>query len=134
MIVVDASVVANAVGDDDVPGGQARESLRVAGDLSAPDLLDVETTAALRRRWLAGALTDARFAQAIDDLEDLPVTRVPALGLIRRAFALRRNVTSYDAVYVALAEALDCPLLTADRRLANATGPRCEIRVLAESA
>ena len=81
----------------------------------------METTAALRRRRLAGTLTEKRFEQAIEDLADIPLTRFPARGLMRRAFELRENVTAYDACYVALAEALDWPLCTADRRLANAS-------------
>lgn len=63
-------------------------------------------------------------------LERLDIQRVPTLRMVRRAYELRANVTAYDATYVALAEALGCELLTADRRLAGATGPRCAIRVL----
>ncbi|HEY0871088.1 MAG TPA: type II toxin-antitoxin system VapC family toxin, partial [Acidothermaceae bacterium] len=103
MIVVDASVLANAVGDDDDAGRQARDLLRDSGELAAPDLVDVETTAVLRRRWLARALTDRRFEEAIDDLKNMPIQRYPTLALIRRAFELRENVTAYDACYVALA-------------------------------
>lgn len=57
--------------------------------------------------------------------------RVPTLKLLRRAYELRANVTAYDASYMALAEALECELLTADRRPAAATGPRCTMRVFA---
>jgi predicted nucleic acid-binding protein len=56
--------------------------------------------------------------------------RVPTARMIRRAYELRANVTSYDATYVALAEMLNCTLLTGDKRLATATGPRCSIRAL----
>src|ERR1035437_8274850 len=69
VIVVDASVLANAIGDDEEAGRQARELLRVHRELAAPDLVDVETTAVLRRRWLAGTLSDQRFEQAIEDLD-----------------------------------------------------------------
>ncbi len=130
MIVVDASVLANAIGDDGTDGRRARGELRAASDLAAPDLIDVETTAVLRKRWLAGTLSDARFAAAIDDLGDLDFDRYPLLPLMHRAYELRANVTAYDAAYIALAEVLDCELLTADRRLANATGARCPIRRL----
>ncbi|MGI8592887.1 MAG: type II toxin-antitoxin system VapC family toxin [Solirubrobacteraceae bacterium] len=130
MIVVDASVLANAVADDEEAGRQARELLRAHRDLAAPDLVDVETTAVLRRRWLSGTVTDERFEQAVEDLIDLPLARVPTLGLVRRAFALRANVTAYDACYVALAEALGWPLCTADRRLAQAPGPRCIMQLI----
>lgn len=131
MIVIDASVLANALGDDENDGRAARHELRVADALAAPDLVDVETVAVLRRRWLARTLSDDRFESAVLDLERLDVERVPTLRLLRRAYELRANVTAYDATYVALAEALGCELLTADRRLAAATGPRCPIRVLA---
>ena len=130
MIVVDASVLANVIGDDGTVGRRARSELRVAGQVAAPDLVDVETVVVLRKRWLAGALSDRRFATAIGDLEDIDVNRYPAQGLMRRAFNLRANVTAYDATYVALAEGLGCELLTGDGRLANAPGIRCAIRVL----
>ena len=130
MIVVDASVLSNAIGDDVADGRRARSELRTAGELAAPDLVDVETTAVLRKRWLAGDISDRRFAVAIQDLEDLQVDRYATLPLMRRAYELRANVSAYDAAYVALAEGLGCELLTADRRLANAPGPRCPIRLL----
>jgi predicted nucleic acid-binding protein len=130
LIVVDASVLANAIGDDGNDGRRARSELRVASDLAAPDLVDVETTAVLRKRWLAGDLSDQRFATAIQDLEDLDLDRYPTLPLMRRAYELRANVSSYDAAYVALAEVLACEVLTADRKLSNAPGPRCTIRLL----
>lgn len=130
MIVVDASVLANALGDDGTDGQTARTRLRSAGDFAAPDLVDVETVAVLRKRWLAGSLSDSRFGNAITDLLDLDFERVPARRLMWRACALPANVTAYDAAYVALAESLDCELVTADRRLASASGPRCPIRVV----
>ncbi len=130
MIVVDASVLANALGDDGQDGHTARSELRAAVDLTAPDLVDVETVAVLRKRWLARTISERRFDTAITDLQRLDFERVPTLRLVRRAYELRANVSAYDATYVALAEALDCELLTADRRLAGATGPRCRIRVL----
>lgn len=130
MIVIDASVLANVVGDDGTDGHRARLAFRGAGDVATPDLADVETVAVLRKRWIAGTVSDDRFAAAVDDLQQLDIDRYPARGFMRRAFELRANVTAYDSVYVALAEALSCELLTADQRLANASGPRCAIRVL----
>ncbi len=130
MIVVDASVLANALGDDDDDGRTARDELRGGGDLASPDLIDVETVAVLRKRWLARTISDQRFEAAVGDLERVDLERVPTLRLMRRAYELRANVTAYYAAYVALAEALECELLTADRRLAGATGPRCAIRVV----
>lgn len=122
------------MGDDEEAGRQARDLLRAHRELAAPDLIDVETTAVLRRRWLAGTVSDDRFEQAIDDLADIPLARFPTLALMHRAFELRANVTAYDACYVALAEALDWPLYTADRRLTQATGPRCTMQLVKSPA
>lgn len=130
MIVVDASILANALADDGADGAKARNRLTDAAQLAAPDLIDVETVAVLRKRWIAGDLIDQRFSDAIEDLEDLDLTRYPMLPLMRRAFELRANVTAYDATYVALAERLDCTLLTADQRLATAPTITCPVDVL----
>lgn len=130
MIVVDASVLANVVGDDGPDGQRARDRIASDGDLSAPDLVDVETVAVLRKRWLEGDVTEGRFASAIDDLEDLELERYPTQYLMRRAYELRANVTAYDAAYIALAEGLGCTLVTADGRLARAPGLRCEVETL----
>lgn len=130
MIVIDASVLANIVGDDGSDGQRARLEFRHAGDVAAPDLADVETVTVLRKRWIAGMVCDQRFAAAVDDLGQLDIDRYPALRFMRRAYELRANMTVNNSAYVALAEALSCELLTADQRLANAPGPRCAIRVL----
>lgn len=98
--------------------------------LAAPDLVDVETVAVLRKRWRAGDLTARRFKAAIDDLLDLPLDRFPTGPLMIRAYELRSNVTPYDAAYVALAESLAYTLLTADARLSRAPGSRCQIELL----
>ncbi len=123
-------MLANALADDGVDGRAARSRLTTGDDLVAPDLIDVETVAVLRKRWLAGDLSKSRFSAAIDDLEDVGLVRYPALPLMRRAFELRDDVTAYDAVYVALAERLGCPLVTADQRLADAPGLTCSVEVL----
>lgn len=125
MIVVDASVLANALADDTADGRLARQRLTRGGELVAPDLVDVETVSVLRRRWLAGDVTARRFSAAIEDLENLSLTRFPTLPLMRRAYELRADVTAYDAAYVALAEQLDCALVTADARLTKAPGVKC---------
>jgi len=130
VIVVDASVLANALADDEDDGHTARAELRAAGDFAAPDLIDVETVSVLRKRWLRRTLTEQRFATALTHLQQLDFERVPTLRLVGRAFGLRANVSAYDACYVALAEGLGCELVTVDARLATATGPLCPIRVL----
>jgi len=132
LIVVDASILANVIGDDGVDGRRARTEVRAAGDLAAPDLVDVETVAVLRKRWIAGTISDSRFVEAIDDLEAIEVERYPTLPLMRRSYELRANVAAYDATYIALAEVLGCELLTGDTRLARAPGPRCPVRVLSQ--
>jgi predicted nucleic acid-binding protein len=130
LIVVDASVLATAIGDDGTDGKRARAEIRAADYVAAPDLVDVETVAVLRSRWLAGTISERRFAIAIGDLEAIDIDRFPTLPMVRRAYELRANVTAYDATYVALAEGLGCELLTGDQRLATAPGPRCVVRCL----
>lgn len=122
--------MANFLAEDGRAGRVARVAVSRAEGVSIPDLADVETAAVLRKRWIAKELTDERFARALAILPDLPFQRYPASRMLQRAYELRATVTVYDAVYVALAEALDCPLLTADTRLARAPGPRCKIQVL----
>ena len=130
MIVVDASVLANVVGDDHLDGDAARRRIASEADIAAPDLADVETVAVLRKRWLAGDLDDRRFGDAVAILAALPLQRFPALPMLGRAYELRANVTAFDAMYVALAETLACSLLTVDAKLAAAPGPRCPIEVI----
>lgn len=130
MIVVDASVLAVALGDDGEDGSRCRAELRASDGISAPDLVDVETVSVLRQRWLAGTLTARRFSAAVDDLEALDVDHYPTLQLMRRVYELRANLTAYDAAYVALADLLGCDLVTADRKLARAPGTRCRVRVV----
>jgi predicted nucleic acid-binding protein len=129
VIVVDASVLANVVGDDGPDGDRAREVIG-SHDVSVPDLVDVEVVSVLRRRWLAKTMTARRFAAPVDDLVALPTDRYPMLYFMRRANELRANVSAYDATYIALAEQLGCALVTADKRLASAPGPRRAITVI----
>ena len=130
MAVIDASVLINALVDGGANGSEARAALRTHEALSAPDLLDVETVSGLRHQWLRGRLSVEAFQTAVNDLQRMPIERLPSINLVRRAFELRDSVSTYDAMYVALAEALDQPLLTADKRLAAAKGPRCTFEVL----
>jgi predicted nucleic acid-binding protein len=131
MIVVDAGVLATALADDGDSGKRIRQRL-TGEDLAAPALIDLEVTSVLRKGILAGALTDHRAALAMSDLIDLPMERVPHVGLLRRVWELHNNVTPYDAAYVALAELLSAPLLTADVRLSKAPGPQCDIEVISD--
>jgi predicted nucleic acid-binding protein len=129
VIVVDASVLATALGDDGPDGDLARARLR-GERLTAPELVDLEVITVLRRQVRAG-LVDLRRAQlALADLAEIPLRRAAHRPLLARCWELRDNLTVYDASYVALAEALSVPLLTGDRRLATAAGTRCEIEVL----
>ena len=129
MIVVDASVVVTALADDGPDGDRFRE--RLAGEqLAAPHLIDIEVISAWRRLAAAGQLDERRAAFARADLQALPVRRVDHGPLVERCWDLRATMTSYDAVYVALAELIDVPLLTADAKLAASPGPTCHIEVL----
>lgn len=123
-VVVDASVVVAALLATDAYGVWAEDSLE-RGPLVAPHLLPVEVLSQLRRSVAAGLLAPENVAMAVADLADLPIRYVSAQRHLGRIWELRSNVTPYDAWYVALAEALDAPLVTLDRRLARASGPRC---------
>lgn len=129
VLVVDASILAPAVADGGPDGETCRERLR-GETIAGPDLLRIEVTSVVRRQTGTGHLTVAQAGRAIDDLLGLPLTVFPTAPLLRRVWTLRTNIPAYDACYVALAEALDCPLVTADARLANAPGARCSIEVL----
>lgn len=129
MIVVDASVLAPALADDGTEGDRVRERLR-GEQLTAPELIDLEVISTFRRAARAGRLDDRRSSQALTDLMALPLRRVPHARLLPRIWELRDNLTAYDAAYVALAEALNALLLTADGPLGRASGVRCEVEVL----
>ena len=126
---MDASVVVTALADDGPDGDRFRE--RLAGEqLAAPHLIDIEVISAWRRLAAAGKLDERRAAFARADLQALPVRRVDHGPLVERCWDLRATMTSYDAVYVALAELIGVPLLTADAKLAASPGPTCQIEVL----
>lgn len=129
MIVVDASVLAPALGDDGPDGDHARE--RLADEiLAAPELIDLEVSSVLRRLHVGGQLSARRAELALADLIALPLRRVPHRLLVARCWSLRENLTTYDASYVALAEQLGALLVTADSRLPRAPGVRCDVQVL----
>jgi len=129
LIVVDASVIVTALADDGPDGDRARHRLR-GERLAAPHLLDLEVTSAWRRLVAGGELDERRARLALADLQELRIDRVSHGALLDRCWDLRRNVTVYDAAYVALAELLGVTFVTADSRLAKAAGSRCPIEVL----
>lgn len=129
MIVVDASVIVTALADDGDDGDQARRRLRNER-LTAPHLIDMEVVSAWRRLEAAGALDERRGRLAVDDLRVLRLERVPHGPLMARCWELRNNLTVYDAAYVALAEALNVTLLTADARLVAAPGTKCDVELM----
>jgi predicted nucleic acid-binding protein len=98
--------------------------------LQAPHLLDVEVAQVLRRYAREGIITVQRGHEALEDLSDLPVHRYPHDFLMPRVWELRMTLTAYDAVYVALAEVLDAPLLTCDAKIASAPGHHASVELL----
>jgi predicted nucleic acid-binding protein len=129
VLVVDASVLAPVVADSGRDGERFRDRLR-GETIVGPDLLRIEVTSVLRRHVDRGQLTPDQADAAVSDLLELPITVFPTAPLLRRVWQLRANLTAYDGCYVALAEAMNSPLLTADRRLANAPGLRCSVEAL----
>jgi len=125
MVVIDASALVNALLVD----GTARSRL-AAESLQAPELIDAELLSVLRRLVLAGKLLNGDALQALATAHQLGLRRFPSRGLWIRAWDLRPNLSAYDALYVALAEQLEVPLLTADARLARAPGLRCSVELI----
>lgn len=129
MIVVDASIVTVALIDDGPDGAKVRAVLSGQA-LVAPELIDLEVLSVLRRQVRARAMTVRRAELALVDLADLPMKRATHRSLLARCWELRGSVRAYDAAYVALAEALEVPLVTADRRLARSPGIGCPVEVI----
>ena len=130
MIVVDASVVVAALLVAGAHGETARRTL-LGDEASAPHLLDVEVTSAIRRGVLSGRLSALGARDHVRDLRDLAITRHAHELLLDRVLELRDSVSAYDGSYVALAELLDATLVTADARLTRASGPRCRFELVA---
>ena len=130
MIVVDASALLEALLR--TPAAEAVEERLFAArqTLHAPHLLDVEIARVVRRYAAAGDLDAERGRMALADLADFPLYRYPHDFLLPRVWELRHILTACDAVYVALAETLDAPLLTRDRRLAAASGHHARIELV----
>lgn len=129
MLVVDASCLCEVL--IGAPGADAvRERLAADDDHAAPHILDVEVFGVVRREHQRGRLDRTEATQAVEDLEAWPGERYGHRLLLSRAWGLRDTVRGWDAMYVALAEALEATLITADRRLASAPGPECRIEVV----
>lgn len=127
-LVVDASVVVASLIDGGAQGRWA-DAMLAHGQLLAPHMLPAEVGNVLRRTTRHGAVEQGVAAQAWADLEDLGIALYGFLPLRARVWDLRHNLSSYDAWYVALAEGLDAPLVTLDRRLSRAPGIGCEVLV-----
>jgi len=130
VIVVDASALLEFLLNTDAAQKVATRILDGGETLHAPHLLDLEVAQVLRRYERAGSLSAARARYAFDDLADMLITRYPHDFLLTRVWALRRNVTAYDAVYLALAEVLGATLVTRDRALAAVGGHNARVEVL----
>lgn len=130
MPVVDASVIAEYLGDAGKATTARRRLLADRAGLWAPHLVDAEVGHVLRRGVRRGEIEAATAASALEDLIAMPLRRVRHRELIPRAWELRDNLSFYDALYVSLAELLGQPLITFDHRLARASGFRAEVEVL----
>jgi predicted nucleic acid-binding protein len=128
VIVIDTSAMTEFLLQ--TPLGALVEARVEHDDLHAPHLLDVEIEQALRRLVRTGDVSPARAGEAIDDLALFQVYRHAHVDLVRRAWELRENVSMYDAMYVALAEALDAPLVTCDGPLGATPGHAARIEVV----
>ena len=129
MIVLDASAAVEFVANR-VLGQRVGERISSAGTLHAPHLLVLEVAQALRRLAAVGEMAPDRGPTALGDLRDLGVVHHDHHLLVDRVWALRHNLTAYDAAYVALAELLESPLVTCDGRLAEAPGHEAAIELI----
>lgn len=130
MIVLDASAAIELLLR--TPAAAAIEARLFAPNetLHAPHLLNIEVTQVIRRYAAMGEVDEGRGSAALEDLCNLPVRRYPHDILLPRVWALRNNLTAYDAAYVALAEALDAMLITRDKRLAGAAGHHARVALM----
>ena len=131
MIVVDASALLEFLLQTPLGTRIEGRLLRDDDELHAPHLVDVEICQGLRRLVRTGELFPGRAQEAIEDLTQLDLHRHSHVDLLGRAWKLRDNVTAYDAVYLALAEAIDAPVITCDGPLASTPGHRARVEVVA---
>lgn len=130
MIVVDASALIDVLLRTPSAAAVEVRLFEIGQTLHVPYLLDAEVAQVLRRYAANGEINPDRGEEALADLVDMPLQRYPHALLLPRVWQLRQNLTAYDAIYVALAEALEAPLLTRDRRLARAATHRARIEVV----
>ena len=130
MMVIDASALLEFLLQTPLGARVEGRLFRDNDELHAPHLVDVEVTQGLRRLVRAGEVSAGRAGEALADLADLDLHRHSHLDLLVRAWKLRDNVTAYDAMYVALAEALDAPMVTCDVALAKASGFRARVEAI----
>lgn len=128
MIVVDASVLTHALAVES-NDGPVHAKLADQAELHAPHLIELEVLAAIRGLTRGGHLSTRAARACIGDLSALPMVLYPHGPLMGRMWALRDNLTVYDAAYVALAEALNATLVTADKAVAACPGLRCQVEV-----
>lgn len=126
-MVIDASILHPATLH---PKGAAMRALLAAPSLRAPELVILEVAGALRNRVMRSEVSVDDAREALARLRRLPIVRHPLMPLLTRVWELRDNLTPYDAAYVALAERLKLPLLTADAGMAGAPGLRCRVRLV----
>lgn len=130
MIVVDASALVHALTGDDSLGERVRERLDEDDDQHAPQVVKAESLSGLRRLASTGEVTPRRARAISERIVGAEIETYPIESFIPRIWTLRQNLQVYDAWYVALAEALEVPLVTTDGRLARAPGIRCEIDLI----
>lgn len=126
MLVVDAGCLVEVLTGTQL-GESLRQRLTADQDQAAPHIIDVEVFGVIRREHLRQRLDGTAAAQAVAELASWPGERFGHRLLLERAWQLRDTIRGWDAMYVALAEALDATLLTTDSRLAAAPGPTCRI-------
>jgi predicted nucleic acid-binding protein len=129
VLVVDASVLYDVLTDGPA-ASRARERLASDPDQVAPQIVDAEVLGLLRRDALLRSVDETTCALAVRDLYDWPAERLSLRPFLGRVWDLRSNVRTWDGFYVAIAEAMQCTLLTLDARLARAKGPQCRIEVV----
>jgi len=130
VIVLDASALLEFLLQTPLGARVEARLFRDEDEFHSPHLVDVEVTQGLRRLVRTGEVSPDRAAEAIADLADLDLHRHAHVDLLARAWKMRENLSAYDAMYVALAEALDAPVITCDRPLATAPGHRALIEAV----